>query len=96
MFPDPPQLPAWPAPTACAISTMYPSGRVVNLDFGSSGSISDVLDRTEKIKDDAGSPVTLVRYDYVGSGETVTADYEQADVRLDYYGGTSGQYGSFE
>ena len=49
--------------------------------------MADVLNRLDAIKDDSGgSPGnTLASYSYLGLGTIVIEDYEQPDVRLEYF-----------
>ena len=56
------------------------------------------LGRLDAIKDDnSGSPGdTLAGYTYLGLGTVVREDYEEPDVRLDLWGGTSGTYQGFD
>jgi hypothetical protein len=70
-------------------SVRYPNGRLVHFTYGSSGSMADNLARLDAIKDDsAGSPgATLASYTYVGLGLIVVENYEEPDVKLDYFGG---------
>jgi RHS repeat-associated protein len=79
-------------------SVRYPNARLVHFTYGSSGSMADNLGRLDAIKDDlAGSPgATLASYTYVGLAMIVIEDYEEPDVKLDYFGGTSGAYAGFD
>ena len=58
--------------------------------------MADNLNRLDAIKDDSGgSPGdTLASYTYLGLGTIVIEDYEQPEVRLEYYSG--GSYGGFD
>ena len=77
-------------------SVRYPNGRLVHYTYGSSGGDGDNLNRLDAIKDDSGgSPGdTLASYTYLGLGTIVIEDYEQPEVRLEYYSG--GSYGGFD
>jgi RHS repeat-associated protein len=68
-------------------SVRYPNGRIVHFTYGSSGGMADVLNRLDAIKDDSsGSPGdTLASYSYLGVGTIVKEDFEQPDVRLEYF-----------
>ena len=68
----------------------------MHFTYGSSGGDGDNLNRLAAIKDDSGgSPGnTLASYTYLGLGTIVIEDYEQPDVRLEYYSG--GSYGGFD
>jgi RHS repeat-associated protein len=79
-------------------SVRYPNGRLVHYTYSSSGSAADNLARLDAIKDDSGgSPgSTLSSYTYLGLGMIVVEDYEEPDVKLDYFGGTSSSYAGFD
>ena len=68
-------------------SVRYPNGRLVHFTYGSADSMADALNRLDAIKDDSGgSPgSTLASYSYLGLGTIVIEDYEQPDVRLEYF-----------
>ena len=68
-------------------SVRYPNGRLVHFTYGSADSTADALNRLDAIKDDSGgSPgSTLASYSYLGLGTIVIEDYEQPDVRLEYF-----------
>ena len=74
----------------------YPNGRLPHLTYGSRGSMGDALGRLDALRDDdAGSPGdTLASYSYLGLGTVVIEDYQQPEVRLEYY--SSGSYGGFD
>jgi len=59
---------------------------------------ADNLNRLDAIKDDnSGSPGdTVAEYTYLGLGTMVVEDFQQPDVKLDYFGGTSGTYAGFD
>ena len=60
--------------------------------------MADVLNRLDAIQDDSGgSPGdVLASYSYLGLGTIVVEDYQQPDVRLEYFFGSSLQrLGSF-
>ena len=75
-----------------------PNGRLVHYTYGSAGSDADNLYRLDAIKaDNGGSPgTTLASYAYLGLGTVVREDYEEPDVRLDLWGGTSGSFHGFD
>ena len=62
---------------------VYPNGREVNYDYGTTGAIDDIMSRLSAIEDDDGSTV-LASYKYLGAGRIVTEDYEDVPVKLDY------------
>ena len=82
-------------------SVRYPNGRLVHYTYGSAGSAADNLNRLDAIKaDNPGVPGTpgdtLVAYTYLGLGTVVVEDFVEAQVKLDYWGGTSGTYQGFD
>ena len=72
-------------------SVRYPNGRLVHFTYGASDSLADVLNRLEAIQDDSGgSPgQVLASYSYLGLGRIVSEDYEQPEVRLQYFSGAA-------
>ncbi len=72
-------------------SLRYPNGRLLHYTYGTAGSTPDSLNRLDAIKDDSGgSPgTTLTSYSYLGSNTVVIEDYEEPEVRLEYYSGGS-------
>ncbi len=68
-------------------SVRYPNGRLVHFTYGASDSLADVLNRLDAIQDDSGgSPGdVLASYSYLGLGTIVVEDYQQPDVRLEYF-----------
>jgi len=79
-------------------SVRYPNGRLVHYTYGTAGSDADNLSRLDAIKaDNSGTPgTTLASYTYLGLGTVVREDYEEPDVRLDLWGGTSGTFQGFD
>ena len=79
-------------------SVAYPNGRLVHAAYGAAGSISDAINRLATINDDnSGVPgQTLAAYQFLGLGQMVIEDFMQPQVRLDYFGGTSGTYAGFD
>ncbi|MCA9141760.1 MAG: RHS repeat-associated core domain-containing protein [Planctomycetales bacterium] len=79
-------------------SLRYPNGRLVHYTYGSTDSAADALNRLDAINDDdSGSPGdVLASYTYLGLGTVVIQDYEEPDVKLDLFGGTSGTYAGFD
>ncbi len=65
---------------------------------GGTRSQPDNLGRLNAIKDDdGGSPDnTLAQCTWVGLSTMVIEDFQQPDVKLDYFGGTSGTYALFD
>ena len=67
--------------------------RLAFYTYGSAGSIADKISRVAAIKDDdgnGGEGITLASYAYNGVGQLAVEDFEQPDVRLDYYNDYSG------
>ncbi|MCA9141758.1 MAG: hypothetical protein KDB05_03190 [Planctomycetales bacterium] len=66
--------------------------------YGSTDSAADVLNLLDAINDDSsGSPGdVLASYTYLGLGTVVIQDYEEPEVKLDLFGGTSGTYSGFD
>ncbi|WP_222435498.1 hypothetical protein, partial [Allorhodopirellula solitaria] len=60
-------------------ATLYPNGREVTLDYGSSGSITDKLNQVSSLIDD--DSTVLAAYEYLGFGTFVQQDSTQADLR---------------
>jgi RHS repeat-associated protein len=63
-------------------SVTYPNGRVLNLNYGSSGSDADRLSRVAALVDNDGT-TQLAAYSYLGLGDFVKVDYTEPDIRLD-------------
>jgi RHS repeat-associated protein len=61
--------------------TTYPSAYEVDIDYGSSGSMDDVLSRPAGVKD---ASTQFANYKYLGYGTTVIAEYPQPVVELTY------------
>ena len=79
--------------------TTYPNARKSFRNYGTANSLADKLSRLAAIKDDNGSggeDDTLASYSYNGVGTMVVEDFEQPDVKLDYFGGTPGTYAGFD
>ncbi len=74
----------------------YPDGRVLFHDYGTSGGIDDLLSRTYRLRETNGTGTILVEYSHTGGGEAVVTDYQQPDLKLNLYGGTSGTYAGLD
>ena len=65
-----------------------------------SGSDADNLNRLDAIKDDDGAQqaagTTLSQYSCLGLGTIVIEDFQEPDVKLDLFGGTTGTYAGFD
>ena len=71
----------------------YPNGRQVFFDY--SGTDDNRLNRLTKILD-SDDVTSLAEYTYLGAGTMVIENYVQPQVKLDYFGGTSGTYTGFD
>lgn len=72
----------------------YPNGREISLGYGPSLRLNDVLNRIEEVNDH--DATTLVAYTYLGMNTTVRTSFPEAEVRLDLWGGTAGEYTGFD
>lgn len=63
----------------------------VNYSYGTTSGINDYLSRIQSIVDGNDSNVTA-EYTYLGARNAVRLDFGDADVMLDLWGGTSGQF----
>jgi len=70
-----------------AATVVYPNGRTIGYDYGSSGGIDDVISRIANLKE---SSSTYATYTYLGAGTIVRIDYPTPQARLDLWGGTTG------
>jgi len=68
-------------------SVRYPNGRRVHY-------IADDLSRVDAISD--GDTTVYASYAYNGAGRMVVEDFEEPDVRLDYWGQTADTYAGFD
>ncbi|NLE39844.1 MAG: RHS repeat-associated core domain-containing protein, partial [Pirellulaceae bacterium] len=60
---------------------VYPNGREVHYDYGTTGAIDDIMSRLAAIKDDDDLTV-LASYKHLGTGTIVEEDYEDIEVKL--------------
>ncbi|WP_146602845.1 hypothetical protein [Novipirellula aureliae] len=74
----------------------YPDGRVLYYDYGSSDGIDDLLSRPYRLRETNSSGTILAEYLYTGGGRTVVTDYQQPDLKLDLFQGTSGTYAGLD
>ncbi len=75
------------------------NGRIVHYTYGSAGSADDNLNRLAAICDDdryGGPGQVLAAYSYLGLGGIVVEDCQQAEVKLDLWGGTTGAYSGLD
>lgn len=64
-------------------SISYPDGRQINYNYGSNGSMDDILSRIAEIKD-AATNQQLANYSYLGANTPVITNYPQPSVQLSY------------
>ncbi|WP_430454574.1 RHS repeat-associated core domain-containing protein [Rhodopirellula europaea] len=60
-------------------ATVYPNGREVTLNYGTSGSITDEMNQVSSLVDD--DSTVLAAYDYLGLGTFVEQNSTEADLR---------------
>ena len=74
----------------------YPNGRYVHYTYGAADSIADKLSRVDAIKNDNGGDpgaTSYAAYSYCGGARLVVEDFiTQPELRLDYWGQTTGTY----
>ncbi len=63
------------------LSITYPSGYVVDYNYGTSGSLNDTIGRLDSLSDSTG---TLESYQYLGVDSVVERDHPQSSVNLTY------------
>ena len=66
-------------------SLEYPDGRTITYDYGAAGSADDEINRLSAIEDGG---QTLASYQYLGLDTIVVTDYPEAQLTLDYTGGS--------
>ncbi len=74
----------------------YPDGRALFYDYGSSDGIDDLLSRPYRLRETNSGGTVLVEYSRTGGGQTVVTDYQQPDLKLDLFQGTSGTYAGLD
>jgi RHS repeat-associated protein len=74
----------------------YPNGRTVAYSFGTSGGMSDYLNRVDAINDTSSGTTTLAQYVYLGAGMVVRITYPEPGIWLDLWGGTSGVFAGID
>lgn len=77
-------------------SLTYPSGRTLFYDYGTADALADRLSVPEKLRETNGAGTILVAYSRTGSGDPVITDYQQPDLKLDLFGGTTGTYAGLD
>ena len=77
-------------------SITYPDGRVLFYDYGTSDAFEDRVGVAKRLRETNGSGTTLVEYSRTGGNRKVMTDYQQPDLRLDLFGGTSSTYAGLD
>jgi hypothetical protein len=76
---------------------VYPNGRTVYYDYGTSGSAYDVLSKVRTIRDTGASGTALATYDYNGAGSRLAlVTLPEPSLKLDLFQGTSGTYAGLD
>jgi len=73
-------------------SVTYPNGRVLFSDFGTADALDDRASTVKRLRETNGTGTILAEYSHTGSGNTTLTDYQQPELKLDLFGGTSGTY----
>jgi len=77
-------------------SLTYPSGRVLFSDYGTADALADRLSVPYRLRETNGSGTILVEYSRTGGGIPVITDYQQPDLKLDLFGGTTSTYAGLD
>ncbi|MEZ6032023.1 MAG: RHS repeat-associated core domain-containing protein [Planctomycetaceae bacterium] len=77
-------------------SITYPNGRVLFSDYGTSDALEDRAGIVRRLRETNGTGTILAEYSHTGSGSTVLTDFQQPDLKLDLFGGTSGTYAGMD
>ncbi|MEZ6032037.1 MAG: RHS repeat-associated core domain-containing protein [Planctomycetaceae bacterium] len=77
-------------------SMTYPNGRVQFSDYGTANAFEDRLNLVNRLRETNGTGTILAEYSRTGSGTTMLTDYQQPDLKLDLFGGTSGTYAGLD
>ena len=79
------------------VSVTYPNTRVVHYTYGTAGGVSDKLSRLGTISSGSGGTGTIyASYSWNGVGRMVVEDFEEPELRLDYWGQTVDTYAGFD
>jgi len=68
----------------------YPNGRVITLDYGTTGGIHDAASRVAALVDDDASSTHLADYCYLGLSTFVEVDYTEPDIEWTLVGTAGG------
>jgi len=74
----------------------YPNERTIAYSFGTSGGMSDYLNRVDAINDTTSGTTTLAQYLYLGAGTPIRIAYPEPSIWLDLWGGTSGTFNGID
>ncbi len=74
----------------------YPDGRLLHFDYGTADALEDRFLTPQRLRETNGTGTILVEYSHAGSGRSMITDYQQPDVKLDLYQGTSGTYAGLD
>ena len=74
----------------------YPNDRTIAYSFGTSGEMSDYLNRVDAINDTSSGTMTLAGYTYLGAGTVIRITYPEPGIWLDLWGGTSGTFAGID
>ncbi|MFN8707534.1 MAG: RHS repeat domain-containing protein, partial [Planctomyces sp.] len=73
-------------------SITYPDGRVLFFDFGTSDALEDRMGSVQRLREINSTGTILAEYSRTGAGAMTLTDYQQPDLKLDLFAGTSGTY----
>jgi RHS repeat-associated protein len=74
----------------------YPNGRTIAPSYGTSGGMSDYLNRVDAINDTTSGTTALAQYLYLGAAFVVRITYPEPGIWLDLWGGTSGTFNGID
>jgi RHS repeat-associated protein len=74
----------------------YPNGRTISYSFGTTGGMSDYLNRVDAINDTSSGTTTLASYTYLGAGTVIRITHPEPNVWLGLWGGTSGTFSGLD
>ncbi|MEZ6032063.1 MAG: RHS repeat-associated core domain-containing protein [Planctomycetaceae bacterium] len=77
-------------------SMTYPNGRVLYSDYGTANAFEDRGNMVKRLRETNGTGTILAEYSLTGNGSTMITDYQEPDLKLDLFGGTSGTYAGLD
>ncbi|MFN8710617.1 MAG: RHS repeat-associated core domain-containing protein, partial [Planctomyces sp.] len=77
-------------------SVIYPNGRILFSDYGTADALEDRSGIVKRLRENSGAGTILAEYSHTGSGTTMITDYQQPDLKLDLFGGTTGTYAGLD